>query len=60
MTQQQLFITLDEYVEKLLKDGKRSNHPDFQLLFRVYGKEKITEIARRILQREKDEGGGTE
>jgi len=55
MTQQQLFITLDEYVEKLLKEGKRSQHPDFQLLFSVYGKDKITEMAKRILSKEKDD-----
>lgn len=55
MTQQQLFITLDEYVEKLLKEGKRANHPDFQLLFSVYGKDKIVAMAKRILEKEKEQ-----
>lgn len=41
--------TLTDYIGSLLKDGKRSQHEDFQILFLVFGKDKITEIAKRLL-----------
>jgi hypothetical protein len=44
-----------EYVESLLKDGKRSQHEDFQTLFRILpGKKKeIVEYAKSFLEKEK-------
>lgn len=48
--------TLEDYVRALLKDGKRSQHPDFQALFVAFGKERITEMAKRLLEAEKPSG----
>lgn len=48
-------VTLRDYVEELLKQGKRSKHPDFQTLFEIYGKDKIVDMAREILEKEKKE-----
>lgn len=44
------------YIRTLLKDGKRSQHEDFQVLFRLFGKEKVTEIAKEELRKMKNEG----
>lgn len=44
--------TLNDYVKSLLKDGKRSQHPDFQRLFLVFGEAKIREIAEKLLKEE--------
>jgi predicted CopG family antitoxin len=46
--------TLADYIKELLLDGKRSPHPDFQLLFRLFGKDHITEIAKTLLKEEKE------
>lgn len=46
---------LEKYVEALLKDGKRSQHEDFQILFRVFGKQRIVKIATELLDKEKKE-----
>lgn len=48
-------ITLAEHIENLLRDGKRSQHPDFQTLFTVYGKDKVVAMAKEILDRLKNE-----
>jgi len=47
------WATIDVYIESLLKDGKRSQHPEFQLLFAIFGKDRITKIAKAILEKEK-------
>lgn len=46
-------VTLEDHIQGLLRDGKRSQHEDFKLLFRVYGRDKIVEIAKRFLEQEK-------
>jgi predicted CopG family antitoxin len=46
--------TLNDYIRELLLQGKRSTHPDFEILFRIFGKEHITEMARAILKEEKE------
>jgi hypothetical protein len=51
---------LPEYIESLLKDGKRSQHEDFQVLFRVFGKDRIVKLAKEILEKEKKEDEETE
>lgn len=43
-----------KHVRQLLLDGKRSQHEDFQLLFRIFGKDKVVEIAKEELARMKD------
>lgn len=43
------------YVRELLKDGKRSQHEDFQILFRFFGESKISEIAKEELKKMRDE-----
>lgn len=48
------WTTLEDYVLSLLKDGKRSNHPDFQSLFLIYGKAKVTEMAQKLLRKERE------
>lgn len=40
-----------KHVRQLLLDGKRSQHEDFQLLFRIFGKDKVVEIAKEELAR---------
>lgn len=47
-------ITLREHILELLRQGKRSEHPDFLALMKIYGKSKITAIAREILKELKD------
>jgi hypothetical protein len=44
------WFLLKDYVEDLLKDGKRSQHEDFQMLFRIFGEERITKMAKEILE----------
>jgi hypothetical protein len=51
-------MTIDQYIEELLRMGKRSQDPDFQSLMLIYGKERIVTIAKRILadlSKEKDD-----
>lgn len=48
--------TLEDYVRALLKDGKRSQHPDFQALFVAFGRDRVIEIAKRLLEAEKASG----
>lgn len=48
-------LKLNEYIEKLLLDGKRSQHEDFQVLFRVFGKDRIVEMAKEILAKHDEE-----
>lgn len=47
------WASLKDYIRILLKDGKRSEHKDFRLLFLIYGKDKVTEIAKEVLNEEK-------
>jgi hypothetical protein len=49
------WFTLRDHVRNLLRDGKRSQHEDFQTLFQVWGKERITKMAQEILKEEKNE-----
>lgn len=49
------WFQLQDYVEKLLLEGKRSQHEDFQLLFRIFGEERIRKMAEESLERFKDE-----
>lgn len=44
--------TLEDYVRSLLTQGKRSQDPEFQILLNVFGKEKITLLAKRLLETE--------
>lgn len=44
-------VSLEQHIEGLLKDGKRSGHKDFEVLFAFYGRERITMIAKPILRR---------
>jgi predicted CopG family antitoxin len=46
--------TLNDYIRDLLLQGKRSTHPDFEILFRIFGKDHITEIAKTLLKEEKE------
>lgn len=46
-------MTLPEYIASLLQAGKDPRHPDFQLLFRVFGKQKIYAYAREYLAKER-------
>lgn len=48
-------ITLQRYVKSLLRDGKRSQHPDFQTLFRLYGQDRIVTMAKQALEEIRDE-----
>lgn len=43
------WVTLEDYIEDLLKKGKRSKDAEFKLLFSVFGLEKIKEIAKKKL-----------
>ena len=42
--------TLDQYIEKLLADGKGSKDPEFECLFNLYGRDKVAGIAKRLLR----------
>lgn len=42
-------MTLEEYILLLLQQGKRSKDVDFQNLFKIYGRDKITRIATKLL-----------
>lgn len=60
---QRQWVTLEDYIEGLLLDGKRSGHEDFQKLFAVFGQAKITEIAKRKLielKKKESEGGNVQ
>ena len=46
-------ITLKLHIEKLLNEGKRANHPDFEPFFRLFGKEKIIQLALEIKEEQK-------
>jgi hypothetical protein len=50
---QKFIVIVDSFrsnIKSLLLDGKRSNHPDFQLLFRIYGKDICVQIAKEELE----------
>lgn len=51
MTRETDWFQLSDYVEKLLRDGKRSQHEDFQMLFGVFGEERITKMAKEMLEK---------
>jgi len=51
------WFQLQDYVEKLLLEGKRSQHEDFQMLFRIFGEERIRKMAKEILEKMKSEKG---
>lgn len=53
-------MTLREYVDSLLLDGKRSQHEEFKLLFTAFGKEKIVALAKELLEMHKREEQGDE
>jgi hypothetical protein len=44
-------MTLNEYVEKLLREGKRIEHPHFQDLIRIYGRTSIESKAEAVLEK---------
>ena len=46
--------TLTEYIENLLKLGKRSKDTEFQSLFAIYGQERITKMAQEALKKLKE------
>lgn len=52
------WITLEQHIQDLLIEGKRSQSEEFKQLFRIFGMTKVAEIARRLLpevnQQEKD------
>lgn len=54
------WMTLREYVDSLLLDGKRSQHEEFKLLFTAFGKEKIVALAKELLEMHKREEQGDE
>lgn len=41
--------TLNDYIESLLRDGKRSQHPDFQALFIAFGEQRIRDLVSKIM-----------
>lgn len=43
-------LTLDGYIEKLLRLGKRSSSTEFQELMSAFGADKITHKAKHILK----------
>jgi hypothetical protein len=54
-------LSLAEYIETLLRQGKRSDHDDFKVLMDVWGRDKIVALAKDVLARIKSEetvGGG--
>lgn len=51
------WASLKDYIRILLKDGKRSEHPNFKLLFLIYGREKVIELAKEVLEEEKQKDG---
>jgi hypothetical protein len=42
--------TLEDFVHKLIDEGKRSKDPEFQTLFKLFGIEKITGYAKKYLK----------
>lgn len=47
--------TFRNHVRGLLLQGKRSQHPDFQLLIRIFGEETVREVAKEELAKMKEE-----
>lgn len=45
---------IDVLIKFYLQQGKRSVHPDFQVLFNLFGRDKIIAIAKSILKEEKE------
>lgn len=48
-------LSLTEYIESLLKDGKDSRHDDFKALIKVFGLEKIQRMVLEARERFKKE-----
>jgi spore maturation protein SpmB len=51
-------LSLNEYIENLLRRGLRSKDEEFQVLIRVFGEAKIKKMAQEILEawkKKKDE-----
>lgn len=49
------WMQLEEFIETLLRAGKRSQHEDFQMLFRIFGEQRITKIAKEMLEKWKQD-----
>lgn len=51
-------MTLDDFIEYLLRLGKKRDDPDFQSLILCFGKEKIitraTEVWKRIVKEDRE------
>lgn len=45
--------TLKDYVHSLLKQGKKSTDSEFQILFKIYGRDKIVPMAMEYLEENK-------
>lgn len=42
-------LSLNEYIERLLRDGKSHTHPDFQKLMACFGQAKVLARERELL-----------
>lgn len=51
MVQKEGWTTLDDYIEMLLRLGKRSQDPEFKTLMDLFGKDRVVKIAKQILAR---------
>lgn len=54
MTEEKDWLKLEDYIHFLLDEGKRSGHSDFHILFKIYGKDKIVEMAKKYLESRKN------
>lgn len=44
-------MSVDQYIEHLLCLGKKLDAPEFQILFEIYGRERISKTAEEILKK---------
>lgn len=51
--------TLEDYVRKLIDEGKRSQSEEFQTLFRVFGEHRIRDIATKYVLEKRQARGET-
>lgn len=50
------WVELKDYVRILIGQGKRSEHDEFKVLFEVFGKQRITLMAREIMRESYPDG----
>lgn len=51
--------TLEDYIEHLLRLGKKRDAPEFQTLFQLFGEKRVVDLVNKIRRRWKENASKT-